>query len=217
MKRRVPFFLGLILGPVGVIVARIMYGSDANGDSLRGLGAFVCVLLFCRIVASEISRSHAKGSVEVVNPHSQRPQTHEPEDVDEMRNSRSTTKIVPPKVRVVASQKKVDSSVVNAQPVANAQPKDALDEARAQETREKMAHLKELILKFSVANNGRLPPLLSYLSQVRGKKDRIPCRDAWGRRFSYESLNGDFAIVSAGPDRQFDTDDDMELIVRKND
>ena len=217
MKSRVPFFLGLILGPVGVVIARIIYGSDSNGDSLKGLGAFVCVLLFGRIVTVEISRSHAKGRVVVVNPHSRSQKTHVREEVGEMRNSRSTTKIAPPKARVVASPKKVDSSVANTQPVTNAQPKDALDEVRAQETREKMTRLKELIVRFRAANKGRLPPLLSYLSQVRGKNDRVPCRDAWGRRFSYESLNGDFAIVSAGPDRQFDTDDDMELIVRKND
>jgi len=37
--------------------------------------------------------------------------------------------------------------------------------------------------------------------------------DGWGTRFRYQPREGSYAITSAGPDRQFDTSDDVEMAV----
>lgn len=214
MKSRVPFLLGLLLGPIGALVSRVTYGSEYNGDALKGMGAFVCVVLFCRIVVLEVSRSTARGKQSNVAVMSERYRSSAREMIHEREPQKPAAKTLQIKESAVSANvdKGISVSNIPSERIRQVKVPDAWDK----ETLEKMAHIKDLILKFREKHQGRLPPLLSSLSEVCGKNGYVPRRDAWGRRFAYESQNGDFAIVSAGPDRKFDTADDVDMIVKKD-
>lgn len=65
-----------------------------------------------------------------------------------------------------------------------------------------------------VARTGRLPARLEELLTLEYEPPRPPPKDwwfvdGWGTRFRYVALDRSFRIQSAGPDRTFDTDDDV--------
>lgn len=197
MKGRIPFLLGLVLGPVGVILALIVYGRRTVRDSLKGLGAFVCVVLFGRIVELESSRSHERGTENCDGGVSMSVEAKTSKTLDQIaRENRHVTG--------------VGLDVLSEQAMQYSDGGDA----KIKEVHEKLSRLKAMVKEFRDANNGCFPKSLLQLSQARGKNCNMPYRDAWGRRFSDKVNEGNFSIVSAGPDRRFDTDDDIAVTVR---
>lgn len=76
-------------------------------------------------------------------------------------------------------------------------------------TKTNMTTLKRAITAF-IAIKGRTPKTLKEIQTFH----HIPLEDidAWGKAIKYEKLSGDnFRLVSAGPDRAFNTQDDIVL------
>lgn len=77
---------------------------------------------------------------------------------------------------------------------------------RAQETavtKTSLEKTKELIEEFREDNGSRLP------EPIEGNRIAILNKDAWGTELRYELEKKTYAIRSAGPDRQWDTKDDI--------
>ncbi len=76
-----------------------------------------------------------------------------------------------------------------------------------------MSELGKAIELYKLSNRGQVPDALDELTQddeSTGESyiDKIP-NDPWGNEFDYRPDNRKFTIVSAGPDEQMDTDDDV--------
>lgn len=83
----------------------------------------------------------------------------------------------------------------------------AFSGAKLQLTKTNMAYLAREIHSY-IAMQGRSPKSLKELKEFR----RIPLStlDAWGTEIGYKRLSEEeFRLISAGPDRNFDTDDDI--------
>lgn len=83
----------------------------------------------------------------------------------------------------------------------------AFSGAKLQLTKTNMAYLAREVHSF-IAMQGRPPENLKELQEFR----RIPLStlDAWGTKIGYKRLSEEeFRLISAGPDRNFDTDDDI--------
>ncbi len=81
------------------------------------------------------------------------------------------------------------------------------DKAKHQLTETNMRSLAREIQSY-IAMEGRAPKNLKELQVFR----RVPLGtlDAWGIAIKYDSLTDeDFRLISAGPDREFDTEDDI--------
>jgi len=86
---------------------------------------------------------------------------------------------------------------------------EAFDEVKLELTKVNMATLEKAIDSF-IASEGRMPKSLKELQafrvQASGKLD------AWGTSMKYERLSDmNFRLISAGKDRNFDTQDDIVL------
>jgi len=97
--------------------------------------------------------------------------------------------------------------------VAKAGKDKVVDEVKAfsrvnvQLTKANMASLAREFHSY-IAMQGRYPKSLKELQEFR----RLPLstKDAWGTTIEYERLSGEsFRLISAGPDRAFDTEDDI--------
>lgn len=83
----------------------------------------------------------------------------------------------------------------------------AFSGAKQKLTETNMAGLAREIHSF-IAMQGRAPDSLKGLQMLR----RVPLgmTDAWGKAIKYERQSDeDFRLISAGPDRVFDTEDDI--------
>lgn len=83
----------------------------------------------------------------------------------------------------------------------------AFSQAKLQLTRANMASLAREVHSY-IAMQGRYPKNLKELQEFR----RLPLstKDAWETAIKYERLSGEsFRLISAGPDRAFDTEDDI--------
>lgn len=81
------------------------------------------------------------------------------------------------------------------------------DKAKHTLTETNMSGLAREIHSY-IAMEGRAPKNLKRLQEFR----RVPLGtlDAWGIAIKYEKLTDeDFRLISAGPDREFDTEDDI--------
>lgn len=90
----------------------------------------------------------------------------------------------------------------NASPVKNRAKSLGLDPT--QMTKKRMNSIKKAI-------NNRISkgkPLPSSLDEMKSDV-RLNFRDEWGRKFRYEVNCYQYKIISAGPDKEFDTDDDL--------
>jgi hypothetical protein len=84
---------------------------------------------------------------------------------------------------------------------------DKLQESRVELAEVNMANLSRAILSFQ-ASEGNLPASLSELS--RAGILTAGAADVWGKAIKYERLSeNSFRLTSAGPDRTFDTADDI--------
>jgi len=97
--------------------------------------------------------------------------------------------------------------------VAKAGKDKVVDEVKAfsrvnvQLTKANIASLAREVHSY-IAMQGRYPKSLKELQEFR----RLPLstKDAWGTTIEYERLSGEsFRLISAGPDRAFDTEDDI--------
>lgn len=83
----------------------------------------------------------------------------------------------------------------------------AFSKARLQLTRANMASLAREVHLY-IAMQGGYPKSLKELQEFR--RPPLSTKDAWGTTIEYERLSGEsFRLISAGPDRAFDTEDDI--------
>lgn len=76
--------------------------------------------------------------------------------------------------------------------------------------------IKDAVITYSIANNSKLPDSLDKLVEERGDNPPIleggsdVLIDPWGNKYNYEKKgNKHFVIISAGPDSDFGTEDDI--------
>ena len=87
------------------------------------------------------------------------------------------------------------------------------NEARITTTRGSIATIEQAIDIFSMKHNGKAPDSLEELTQgtddAPGLLKEGSLNDSWGTPFSYTRQGRKFKIVSAGPDLEMGTDDDI--------
>ena len=85
----------------------------------------------------------------------------------------------------------------------------AFNETKREVTKSNMGTLQRIIVSF-IAAEGRVPKNLRELQRLYIQPfGRL---DAWGTEIMYERISEDsFRLISAGEDRIFDTDDDIDL------
>ncbi len=101
--------------------------------------------------------------------------------------------------------------------IKNFNPNDSYS-ARITET--KLNSFKKIVTIYSANNNGNLPDNFEqFLNEMFEDDQReINRKDAWGIEFvyRYNSANNSYQFISAGPDKQIDTDDDIIISNKKN-
>ena len=92
------------------------------------------------------------------------------------------------------------------------------ERARIRTTRASMANYKTNISTYMVNNANTLPPTLKTLvdaKYVEANNVGLPPQDAWDKDFYYQpapdARNNPYQLISAGPDKEFGTPDDIDL------
>lgn len=87
------------------------------------------------------------------------------------------------------------------------------EEARKQATRTSITAIEQSVQIFAMRHNGKLPDTLEELTQGTddhpGLLKENALNDSWGSPFSYTKQGKKFKVVSAGPDLETGTDDDI--------
>ena len=87
------------------------------------------------------------------------------------------------------------------------------EEARRQATRTSIGAIEQSVQVFAMRHNGKLPDSLEELTQgtddAPGLLKEGALNDSWGVPFQYTRQGKKFKIVSAGPDGEYGTDDDL--------
>lgn len=192
MKKRLPFFLGVLLGPIGVLLSCWLFGRDAFLESVKGVGVGCCVAFVFVLLNTEKTSTAAADVSEKANMTQKCPETQPARRTDAESVPIAKTA---PQPHVVAQG-------------ANRSADDA-SERLVRETMDKLQRLRVQIIAWKAGNGGKYPDSLAAFLEYHEKGVYPPLRDAWGRRFIYECDGAQFALASAGHDREFDTDDDL--------
>lgn len=87
------------------------------------------------------------------------------------------------------------------------------EEARKAATRTSITAIEQAVQVFAMRHNGKLPDTLEELTQgtdeLPGLLKEGALNDSWGSPFSYTKQGKKFKVVSAGPDLETGTDDDI--------
>ncbi|HOE61048.1 MAG TPA: type II secretion system protein GspG [Kiritimatiellia bacterium] len=87
------------------------------------------------------------------------------------------------------------------------------EEARRQATRTSITAIEQAVQIFAMRHNGKLPDSLDELTvgtdDAPGLLKEGALNDSWGTPFTYTKTGKKFKIVSAGPDGEVGTDDDL--------
>ncbi len=87
------------------------------------------------------------------------------------------------------------------------------EEARRQATRTSIGALEQSVQVFAMRHNGKLPDSLEELTvgtdDAPGLLREGALADSWGTPFQYTKQGKKFKIVSAGPDGEYGTEDDL--------
>lgn len=87
------------------------------------------------------------------------------------------------------------------------------EEARRQATRTSITAIEQAVQIFAMRHNGKLPDQLEELTQgtddAPGLLKEGAINDSWGSPFTYTKTGKKFKIVSAGPDGETGTEDDI--------
>lgn len=76
-----------------------------------------------------------------------------------------------------------------------------------------MKELEEAIIRYKKATKGSAPSTLDDLRQLSAAVPSF--KDGWGTPFYYETDGENFGLSSAGPDKKFETSDDITIIRQK--
>ena len=80
-------------------------------------------------------------------------------------------------------------------------------------TKVNMDELEAAILKYKKSTKGTMPSTLEDLRQLSAAVPSF--KDGWGTQIYYETDGENFGLSSAGPDKKFETSDDITIIRRK--
>jgi len=87
------------------------------------------------------------------------------------------------------------------------------EKARIQATRTSITAIEQAVQIFAMNHNGKLPDQLEELTQgtddAPGLIKEGAINDSWGSPFTYTKTGKKFKIVSAGPDGETGTEDDI--------
>ena len=87
------------------------------------------------------------------------------------------------------------------------------EEARRQVTRTSIAAIEQAVQIFAMRHNGKLPDSLEELTvgtdDAPGLLKEGALADSWGTPFQYTKTGKKFKVVSAGPDGEIGTEDDL--------
>ena len=87
------------------------------------------------------------------------------------------------------------------------------EEARRQATRTSIAAIEQAVQIFAMRHNGKLPDSLEELTvgtdDAPGLLKEGALNDSWGTPFQYTKTGKKFKIVSAGPDGEIGSEDDI--------
>ena len=87
------------------------------------------------------------------------------------------------------------------------------EEARRQATRTSITAIEQAVQIFAMRHNGKLPDQLEELTvgtdDAPGLLREGAINDSWGTPFTYTKTGKKFKIVSAGPDGETGTEDDI--------
>lgn len=87
------------------------------------------------------------------------------------------------------------------------------EEARRQATRTSITAIEQAVQVFAMRHNGKLPDSLEELTigtdDAPGLLKEGALADSWGTPFSYSKQGKRFKIISAGPDGEVGTEDDL--------
>jgi len=87
------------------------------------------------------------------------------------------------------------------------------EKARIQATRTSITAIEQAVQIFAMNHNGKLPDQLEELTQgtddAPGLLKEGALNDSWGTPFTYTKTGKKFKIVSAGPDGETGTEDDI--------
>ncbi|MDX9866842.1 MAG: type II secretion system protein GspG [Kiritimatiellia bacterium] len=87
------------------------------------------------------------------------------------------------------------------------------EEARRQATRTSITAIEQAVQIFAMRHNGKLPDQLEELTvgtdDAPGLLKEGAINDSWGTPFTYTKTGKKFKIVSAGPDGEVGTEDDI--------
>lgn len=84
-----------------------------------------------------------------------------------------------------------------------------LEKARIKSTKTDAQALRSAVMLY-VADNPRSCPTVEDLVTERYLDSTRRTTDAWGTEFQVTCEDGDFVVVSAGPDLEFNTEDDIQ-------
>lgn len=90
-----------------------------------------------------------------------------------------------------------------------------LDEANATAATASVKSIDEAVITYKIRHNGKLPSSLTALIEESGDKEPIlkggegALQDPWGNEYKLEIKGSRYWVVSAGPDGQFGTEDDI--------
>ena len=87
------------------------------------------------------------------------------------------------------------------------------EEARRQATRTSITAIEQAVQIFAMRHNGKLPDSLDELTagtdDAPGLLKEGALNDSWGTPFQYTKTGKKFKIVSAGPDGEIGSEDDI--------
>lgn len=87
------------------------------------------------------------------------------------------------------------------------------EEARRQATRTSITAIEQAVQIFAMRHNGKLPDQLEELTQstddAPGLLKEGALNDSWGSPFTYTKTGKKFKVISAGPDGETGTEDDI--------
>lgn len=87
------------------------------------------------------------------------------------------------------------------------------EEARRQATRTSITAIEQSVQVFAMRHNGKLPDSLDELTvgtdDAPGLLKEGALNDSWGVPFQYTKQGKKIKIISAGPDGEYGTDDDL--------
>ena len=90
-----------------------------------------------------------------------------------------------------------------------------LDRARRERSLDRLEQLRTALTRYAIDHDGAVPEGSSLGSVSAELSPRylplVPAEDAWGNTMSYASDGRSYSIVSAGPDGETGTPDDLSL------